>query len=1044
MSHADESRGGPGAETSSGTLTFLLTDLAGSTRLWEQFPDAMGQALGRHDAIIRAAVEGVGGQVVKSTGDGTMAVFTSAAAAVAASLEAQIGLTAEPWAATGPLRVRMGLHAGEAELRADDYFGPTVNRTARIMSAGHGGQVLLSASAAALALDRLPEKATLQDLGEHRLKDLGRPERVYQLVHPGLASTFPPLTVLDQEPGNLPVLSAAFVGRSVELAEVSMRLDDRSIRLLTLTGPGGTGKTSLAIRAAMGQATHFPDGRFFVDLAPARDANAVLVAIARVVGLGEVTDRPLFDELTERLRERRMLLLLDNFEQVTTAAGVATRLLGDCPELKLLVTSREALHVRAEHLYAVPPMTLPPAGMRRASAEQTGRYEAVQLFVERARIVRPDFRLTDENAAAVSEICLRLDGLPLAIELAAARLRLFSPEALRDRLGSRLGLLRSGARDLPERQQTLRATIEWSYQLLEPPEQRLLELLSVFSDADLVAVERVASDIGAVDGIELDALDGLASLHEKNLIRQVEVAQGEPRLVMLETIREYATERLDGREAFSALARRCHAFHFADFARGQRRELGGAGRDRAVQAMAVEVENLRTAWRYWVEEADLDQLNKLADSLLILNDARGWYLDTVVLTTDLLAVLGATASTPELRSQEIALRASLARALMTTKGYTPEVADAFARVLELFEEGGESRQHHSVLRSLASIYLLRTESDKAHRLGEEILALAEREDDPDMRIDGLLVVGSAKIFLNDLQGGLTHLDTAIASFATSPRRSGGLRVGNDPRVACLTTTGFVLWLTGYPDHAVERANAAVEMAAELGHPFTSAYAQFHSGLLHLWRREPGLVLERAALLLDIAEQHDFQIWRAVGMCLMGAGQTGLGRDAEGLSRIQSGMDLYQGMRTPPVFWPMLLFVSGGASHQAGRSSDGLRPVDAAIAMIGPDSGSVLLPELWLLRGDILAAIHDTWDRSAPTIEPEAEECYRRAYDLAASLGARMPQLRAATRLRRLSLARDDADPTVLTRGSLRAVLDTFTEGFETLDLREAREALTAH
>ena len=438
--------------------------------------------------------------MVKTTGDGMMAVFPSAADGVAASIAAQHALAAAEWGETGPLHVRMALHAGDAERRGADYFGPTINRTARLMAAGHGGQVLLSAAAATLAADRLPSGVTLRDLGEFRLRDLGRPERVFQLVSPGLEATFPPLLTLDAGASGLPTPSAPFVGRRAELEAVERLLADPAIRLLTLTGPGGTGKTSLGIRAAGDQSARFRDGVAFVDLSAARETDEMIIALGRAVGVGEAPDRPLRQELSERLRDRQMLLMLDNFEQVTAAAPVTTELLDACPGVKLLVTSREPLHVRIERVYPVPPMGLPPAVRGRITAEQLSGVESILLFVDRARAVRPDFAVTDDNAPAVAEICRRLDGLPLAIELAAARLRLFSPEALRDRLGSRLELLRSATRDLPARQQTLRATIEWSYTLLDAGEQRLFERLAVFADADLRAIEAVvAATDAAVD-----------------------------------------------------------------------------------------------------------------------------------------------------------------------------------------------------------------------------------------------------------------------------------------------------------------------------------------------------------------------------------------------------------------------------------------------------------------------------------------------------------------------------------------------------------------
>ncbi|MFI5254970.1 MAG: ATP-binding protein [Candidatus Limnocylindrales bacterium] len=1027
MTEPDAREGRPIAN---GALAFLFTDIAGSTRLWEQSPEDMRDALARHDTILREAVEASAGRVVKSTGDGLMAVFPNAADGVAAAMSAQQGLAAEPWRETGPLRVRMALHAGDAERRGEDYFGPTVNRTARLMAAGHGGQVLLSAAAAALAADRLPDGASLRDLGEYRLKDLGRPERVFQLLHPALEVSFPLLTTMDRSAANLPVPAAPFVGRRLELAEVDRRLEDPAIRLLTLTGPGGTGKTSLGVRAAGDQVERFRDGVSFVDLSTTRDTDSVLLALGRVVGVGEAPDRPLRQELTDRLRDRQILLLLDNFEQVTAAAGVTTELLGDCPELKLLVTSREPLHVRAEHVYAVPPMTLPPVHRGPVSAEQLGQYEAVQLFVDRARAVRPDFRLDDDNAAAVGEICRRLDGLPLAIELAAARLRLFSPEALRDRLGSRLELLRSSTRDLPERQQTLRATIEWSYQLLEPGEQRVFESLAAFAGGDLPAVEAVFAAAAGHAEPEVDVVEALASLLEKSLIRQVDVAHAEPRLLMLETIREYATERLDERPAGPAI-RRAHATYYADLAARLRGDLAGPARDQAMVRMAAEVENLRLAWRYWIAEADLAQLTKLADSLLILDEARGWYHDTVELTTNLLSVLAETTSTRELVGQEIALRMTLARALLATRGFTPEVAEAYARALQLFEGGREIRQHFSILRGLASLYMLRTEFDKALDLGKRILALAEGENDPNMRIDGHLVVGSTLAFTGDLHGGLRHLDAAIGLFEASGDRAVGSRLGNDPRVTCLTTSAFVLWLLGFPDRAAERATAAIDLARRLDHPYTSAYAYFHAGLLHMWRREPEIVLDRALRLLEIADEFDFRIWSAIGSCLLGAAQTALGRVDVGLAQVREGMANYQGLVTPPVFWPLLLSLDSGASGRAGLPAQGLGPINTAITLMGSGPDAILLPDLLLLKGDLLSDLAAT-GAEAPT---EAASAYEQALERARHVGARMPELRATTRLCRLAPGGEQRVR------DLQMVLETFTEGFATADLIEARAVL---
>jgi predicted ATPase/class 3 adenylate cyclase len=1009
------------------TLTFLFTDLEGSTRLWEQLPAAMKAALERHDAIIAAAVEAFNGQVVKGTGDGFMAVFGSAAHAVGACLDAQERLSGEPWGETGPLRVRMGVHSGVAEARARDYYGPTVNRTARLMGVGHGGQVLLSSAAAALVVDELPDGARLRDLGDHRLKGLGRPERVFQLAHPALESDFPPLTAAGRD-HDLSNEASAFVGRGAELKEIERHLAGGAVRLLTLVGPGGTGKTRLALRAAADHADRFEDGMFFVDLSAVRDTEAVLTAIARAVGLRVSSGQALLPELIRHMHEQRALVVLDNFEQVTPAATTVVELLHSCPGLHLLVTSREPLHVRDEHLLAVPPLALPPATTRELSPEQLVEFEAVELFVERARAIRPDFRLTDDNASAVAEICLRLDGLPLAIELAAARLNLFSPKALQERLDNRLQLLRGGARDLPTRQQTLRSTIEWSYQLLEPAEQRIFELLSVFSGAGIEAVEVVAGAIGELGQGETDPLDGLASLLDKSLVRLTERESGESRLVMLETIREYAAERLREVPEVDAAVRRAHAAYFADFAQRQWQDLTGPQRE---AAMAPEIENLRTAWRYWVAERDLEQLDKLVDSLWLLYETRGWYEATIELTTDLLPLLAEVPSTPERAAQQITLQTSLARALLAAKGYTEEVEKAYKRALELLEANPDLPQLFPVLRGLSSFYTYRGEFEKGAQVGREILRLAERQDDRGILVDGHFVLGSSLAFLDDLHGGLKHLDEALACAQAEQASSRPFRIGNNPRVAGLTTSAFILWMLGYPDRALERADGAVALAMELEHPFTMAYALFHTGFLHLWRREPELVRERARRLLEVAEDHEFPIWMAVGTCLGGAASAAMGDHDGGLDQIREGLRLYQGLTTPPVFWPLLLYVQSGACIQAGRRAEGLALIEEAFEIAGGSAGMMLVPEFLMHKGDLVSG-------GAEDERAGAEPLYQQAFEVARDLDARTWQLRAATRLCRSARERGDADEG---HRFLRPVYETFTEGFSIPDLVEARELL---
>lgn len=445
------------ASPPTGTVTFLFTDIEGSTKLWEDNAPAMQAALARHDELLRRSIEERGGFVFKTVGDAFCCAFATATDALEAALDAQRSLLKEQWGESGPLRVRMALHMGAAEERDGDYFGPPVNRVARLLSAAHGGQVLLSLPTHEMVRDQLPAGMNLADLGEHRLKDLFRPERVFQLVSPDLPSEFPPLRTLDAYRNNLPLQPTPLVGREKEVAQVCDLLRAEETRLLTLTGPGGIGKTRLALQAAADVLEDFTDGTFFVPLATLTEADLFLSAVAEALGVKEIGEQPLDESLKDYLSERRMLLVLDNFEQVLEGAPAVTELLAASPGLKVLATSRISLRLYGEHVFPVPPLSMPDLKSP-PPLERLTQYEAVRLFVERAQAVKPDFSITNESAPAVAEICVRLDGLPLAIELAAARITMLPPRAMLQRLGSRLKLLTGGARDLPERQRTLRAT----------------------------------------------------------------------------------------------------------------------------------------------------------------------------------------------------------------------------------------------------------------------------------------------------------------------------------------------------------------------------------------------------------------------------------------------------------------------------------------------------------------------------------------------------------------------------------------------------------
>jgi len=612
----------------SGTVTFLFTDIEGSTALWERDRAAMADAVERHLALLRTAIETHDGVLFKVVGDAVQAVFPTAPQAVAAALDAQRALLGEDWGEIGPVRVRTALHAGEAMVHNGEYQGPLLNRSAGLLAIGHGTQILLSETAATLARDSLPAETDLRDLGERRLPDLLEPECVFQLVHPELPAEFPPLRSLASQLQNLPHQATPFLGREREVAEVVTLLRSGDTRLVTLTGPGGTGKTRLALHAAADLLDAFLDGVVFVPLAALRDPELVPSAVAGALGLREVAGRPPAEVMQQAVAGKRLLLVLDNLEQVVDAAPFVGELLASSPTLGVLATSRLPLRLRAEHEYPVPPLALPPVNA--ASLEELRQYESVRLFVERAQAVRANFTLTPENAAAVAEISRRLDGLPLAIELAAARVRVFPPATLLARLEKRLPLLTGGPRDAPARQQTLRNAIEWSYDLLSSEEQTLYRRLAVFGGgAALRAVEVVAAPEG-----ELDVLGGLDRLVEHSLLQSGEGPDGEPRFMMLETIREYGLERLV-QSGEAEATQRAHAEFFLALAEEAEPELTGAEQVAWLDRLDAEHDNLRAALG-WALDADPQIALRLARGLGwfwflrgYLNEGRSWLDSTL-------------------------------------------------------------------------------------------------------------------------------------------------------------------------------------------------------------------------------------------------------------------------------------------------------------------------------------------------------------------------------------------------------------------------------
>jgi predicted ATPase/class 3 adenylate cyclase len=640
-------QGQPAAGLPSGVLTFLFTDIEGSTRRWEQDPVAMRGALARHDALLQEAVAAQDGWIFKNLGDGVCAVFRSAPAGLAAALQAQEALQAAEWGPAGALRVRMALHTEWADAHNGDYHGPPLNRVARLLAAGHGGQILFSQDTREAIREHLPPGVTLRDLGIHRLKDLSQPEHIFQAQTPDLPSRFPPLRTAGRPGSRLPAYPTPPVDRVQETEKAMALLQSEDVRLLTFSGPGGVGKTRLAVRIAADLRDAFADGVYFVSLAPIADPRLVLSTIAQALGLHETGARSVRDALVVHLEDKEILLLLDNFEQVADAGPEIADLVWAAPRLKVLITSREVLHLYGEYHFVVPPLALPNLhALPELAALQ--QIEAVSLFVNRARSIRPDFALTAENAADVADICTRLDGLPLAIEVAAAGIRTLPPAALLERLEHRLAVLPGGARDLPARQQTLRGMLDWSYALLDDEERHLFARLAVFVDGAAVAAMLAVCGVDEFAAGRL--LERLAALIDKSLVQQAAEEDDAPRFGMLQIIREYALERLDESAEAAALRDR-HAQFFLQLAERAALELRGEEQEQWLDRLEREHANLRAALRWALGEAtvhDAELALRLVDALWMfwhvrgyLSEGRRWLEETLAKSRRLPAVLRA-------------------------------------------------------------------------------------------------------------------------------------------------------------------------------------------------------------------------------------------------------------------------------------------------------------------------------------------------------------------------------------------------------------------
>lgn len=570
-------------------MTFLFTDIVGSTQRWDQNPDQMREDLARHDALLQRVIAASGGVVFKTVGDAFCAAFSVPGNALSAARSITLGLASQDWIKSSPVHVRQAIHTGSPEVRGADYFGPPLNRVARLLSAGHGGQILLSATTHALVAEHLPMGCGLLDLGSHQLKDLRRPEHIYQLLAQDLSDSFPPLRTVDSLPNNLPTQLTAFVGRETQITEVRSLLS--RARLVTIMGTGGAGKTRLAIETGAQSLDDYADGVWLIELAEITDPDLVMESVAAALGVRAESDRPLEEAITHYLRDRHLLLILDNCEHVIgAAAGLAERLIRTCSRLRMLATSREVLAINAETIWSIPPLSLPRFG-EAPTVEELNGFESARLFSERAAASSPGFTITDSNAPSLAHICQRLDGIPLALELAAARIRVLTLEQIAARLDNQFKLLTGGSRTAVPRQQTLRALVDWSHDLLSDTEQALFRRLAVFAGGwTLEAAEGVCSGVGLdVD----DVLDVMSQLVDKSLVIADEHL-GEARFRMLETLRQYGREKLILTGEDEQLQAR-HRDWFAQFMTRQIALQNGANQDRVFERTDAELGNLRAA-----------------------------------------------------------------------------------------------------------------------------------------------------------------------------------------------------------------------------------------------------------------------------------------------------------------------------------------------------------------------------------------------------------------------------------------------------------------
>lgn len=842
----------------SGTVTFLFTDIEGSTQLWENHPEAMKNAYARHESILRAVVATHNGYAYKMIGDAFQVAFETAPEALAAALDAQRALNTEQWPETCQLRVRMALHTGVTEERGDDYVGPALNRVARLLGAGHGGQVLLTQPVYDLVRDDLPRDADLRDLGEHRLKDLIRPERVYHLTAADLPSEFPPLKSLDSFPHNLPLQVTSFIGREKEMAEVKRLLWDA--RLVTLTGPGGTGKSRLSLQIAADFLELYPDGAWLVELAPLADPALLPQTVANVFGLRETVSHPIMSLLIDHLRNRELLLILDNCEHLVDAcAQLVDTLLKACPHILILASSREALGIAGEASFRVPSLSTPDARSM-PPFETLTQYEAVQLFIERADMALPGFTVTKQNAPAIAQICHRLDGIPLAIELAAARVQVLRVDQVSARLDNRFRLLTGGSRTALPRHQTLRALIDWSYDLLPQAERALLGRLSVFAGGwTLESAEAIC--IGEGIGPD-DVLDLLIQLVNKSLVNSDRAQGAESRYHLLETIRQYARDKLleaGGGER----VREQHLGYFLKLAEQAEPELRGPNQVALLDMLENELDNLRAALE-WALECNIEKGLRLASALMWLWHLHGHasegieWLDRALSTQP-----GEDDVNPLPRTRAKALQMNgLLKIFQSNPGGAQPLLEESLRLhkelgptgrqgiavalwglgtvaayqgnntkskalseesLTLFRELGDKFGVTEALNTLGDIALTEGDYEQARKLWEESLAIKRERGDKDGIAFSLAQLGNVAF----LEGDYTRANPLYEEASTLFREVGNKFYAS----AAFYSLGETAWAQGNYEHAAKKYEEALKLGQGVDEGRAAAFVLYDLGAM---------------------------------------------------------------------------------------------------------------------------------------------------------------------------------------------------------------------